>query len=108
MIIFPYLWERGDWQDIEEVIADKGYDFYGVRHLIRKSGKHPIIPGTKRALCPGLPEKDKVKYKTRFKIEHFFGRVKENKRLALRFDKLDITFFSFFALASLKSLNLLC
>lgn len=60
------------------------------------------------AVCPGVQERDKEKYATRFNIEHFFGKIKENKRLALRFDKLDVTFFSFFALASLKVLKLLC
>ena len=47
-------------------------------------------------------------YKTRSAIERSFARVKENKRLVARFDKLDYTFFSFFALACLKILNLLC
>ncbi len=48
------------------------------------------------------------KYQTRNAIERFFGKIKEHKRLALRFDKLDITFFSFFALACLKVFKLLC
>jgi transposase len=55
-----------------------------------------------------VQDKDKEKYATRFHIEHFFGKIKENKRLTLRFDKLDTTFFSFFALACLKVLHLLC
>jgi len=76
--------------------------------LIRQAGKHPVIPRRQGAVCPGVQDKDKEKYKTRVNIEHFFGRVKENKRMALRFDKLDTTFFSFFALACLKVLNLLC
>ncbi|MDR2539739.1 MAG: hypothetical protein LBC45_03965 [Chlamydiales bacterium] len=41
-------------------------------------------------------------------MERFFGRIKENKRLALRFDKLAHTFFSFLALAVIKSLGLIC
>ncbi|HAT2094896.1 TPA: transposase [Legionella pneumophila] len=51
---------------------------------------------------------DKERYKTRSAIERFFGKIKENKRLTLRFDKLDITLFSFFALGCLKVLGLLC
>jgi hypothetical protein len=50
---------------------------------------------------------DKERYQTRSNIERFFGEIKENKRLALQFDKLDLTFFSFFAIACLKGLNLL-
>ena len=51
---------------------------------------------------------DKEKYKTRSAIERFFGKIKENKRLALRFDKLDVTFLSLFAIACLKGFKLLC
>ncbi len=106
MKIFSELWKQGNWVDVLHVIADKGYDFYLVRLLIRAEGKHPIILRREGAVCPGV--QDKQRYQTRFAIEHFFGRLKENKRMALRFDKLDITFFSFFALACLKILKLLC
>lgn len=108
MKIFPELWEKGEWADALHIIADKGYDFSLVRQLIRAQEKHPIIPRREGAIYPGVQDKDKNKYKTRVAIEHFFGRLKENKRMALRFDKLDITFFSFFALACLKILKLLC
>lgn len=106
MKIFPELWEKGNWLGLLHVIADKGYDFYLVRRLIREEGKYPIIPRREGAACPGV--RDKQRYQTRFAIEHFFGRLKENKRMSLRLDKLDITFFSFFALACLKILKLLC
>jgi transposase len=106
MKIFPELWEKGEWTEALHIIADKGYDFSLVRKLIRSAGKHPVIPRREGAACPGV--QDKQRYKTRFAIEHFFGRLKENKRMALRFDKLDSTFFSSFALACLKILNLLC
>jgi transposase len=106
MIIFPKLWVLGDWQGVDHMIADKGYDFYKVRQLMRTARRNPVIPRRHGAACPGV--QDQEKYKTRVCIEHFFGKLKENKRMALRFDKLDITFFSFFALACLKILNLLC
>lgn len=41
-------------------------------------------------------------------IEILFGRIKENKRIAMRFDKLDFTFFNFIALALAKALKLFC
>lgn len=106
MKIFPKLWEAGNWAEVEYVIADKGYDFYDVRQLIRDHGKQAVIPRRKGAICPGV--QDKQRYKTRSAIERFFGKIKENKRLALRFDKLDETFFSFFALACFKIFCLLC
>ena len=88
------------------VIANKGYDFYDVRVLIVNSQKIPVIPRRSGAASPGIY--DKERYKTRSAIERFFGRIKENKRLCLRFDKMDKSFFSFFALSCLTAFNILC
>jgi hypothetical protein len=41
--IFSQLWAIGNWDDVREVIADKGYDCGEVKTLIRNSGKRPII-----------------------------------------------------------------
>lgn len=106
MKVFPKLWSQGHWQDVLYVIADGGYDYYDVRHSLKQAGKIPVIPRRSNAVCPGI--RDPERYQTRFNIEHFFGKIKENKRLAMRFDKLDVTFFSFFALACLKVLKLIC
>ncbi|ACQ67851.1 hypothetical protein HDEF_1192 [Candidatus Hamiltonella defensa 5AT (Acyrthosiphon pisum)] len=38
-------------------------------------------------------------------IERFFGKIKKHKSRALRFYKLDVTFFSFFAIAWIKIFN---
>ena len=90
------------------MIADRGDDGLLVKPPIREAGHRPIIPRRHGALSPGLRPEDQPLYRTRVAIEHFFARLKENKRLALRFDKLDITFFSFFALAYLSVFRLLC
>ena len=103
---FSALWKQSDWRGIQYVIADKGYDCGKVRQRITSEGKTAVIPRRKGAIYPGV--RDKERYKTRSAIERFFGKIKENKRLTLRFDKLDITFFSFFALGCLKVLGLLC
>jgi len=50
---------------------------------------------------------DTVLYRKRHIIERLFGRLKENKRIAMRFDKLDSTFLSFIALALSKVYKLL-
>lgn len=108
MKAFLKLWQEGEWENIQYVIADKGYDYFDVRNPIRKAGKTPVIPRRANATVPGLPDAYKPLYHSRSAIERFFGRIKENKRLALRFDKLMSTFLSFFALAAIKSLNLIC
>ena len=47
-------------------------------------------------------------YRKRHIIERFFGRLKENKRLAMRYDKLDHTFLSFLFIAIAKLYKLFC
>jgi len=76
------------------------------RDLIRKQGKIPVIPRRKGAICPGVS--DRERYKTRHTVERFFAHIKEHKRLIARIDKLDATFFSFFALACLNVFKVLC
>ncbi|EFL91690.1 transposase [Candidatus Regiella insecticola LSR1] len=73
------MWAKGDWRQINDVIADKGYDFYDVKKLIRDSGKYPVIPRRQGAIYPGIQPKDKEKYKTRNAIERFFGKKKNTK-----------------------------
>lgn len=103
---FGELWSSGKYSGITIVIADKGYDCAFIRHKIESSGRAALIPSRKSSLNP--VRLDKKLYKTRSYIERFFGRLKENKRLSLRFDKLDHMFSSFFYLAALKVLKLLC
>jgi len=45
---------------------------------------------------------DREKYKLRGAIERFFGKIKENRRLAVRYEKDDLSFLSFIALAAIK------
>ena len=104
--MFALLFKQAYWRGIQYIVADKGYDYGKVRQPIREAGKTPVIPRRRNAFVPGV--QDKERYKTRSAIERFFAKIKENKRLIARFDKLDSTFFAFFALACMKALNLLC
>lgn len=54
MKIFPHLWEAGDWEGIDYVIADKGYDYLAVRQHLREACKVPVIPRRQGALFPGV------------------------------------------------------
>ena len=58
MKVFAKLWACGNWEGIQDVIADKGYDCSEVRILIRQAGKYPIIPRRQGAVCPGVQDKD--------------------------------------------------
>ena len=104
--LFHDLCEPWHWQQIQSVIGDKGDEGYDVRKKIRDHGYQPVIPPKSSRVFPGAD--DKALYRTRHHIERFFGRLKENKRLAMRYDKLDITFPSFICCAMMKIAGLLC
>ena len=66
--------------------ADKAYDSKDVRQHIKDEGAVPVIPSRsnalKKAWCP------KRIYRRRHKIENFFCRLKDWRRIATRYDKL--------------------
>ena len=107
------LWSSWPWVKIKYVVADKGYDSGSIRNFIKGNLATPVIPlkGVYLPQDSTLTPKDfydTALYAKRNIIERFFGRIKENKRIATRFDKLDTTFLSFIALAIIKHYNLLC
>lgn len=106
MVVFPDLCKNLPWTNLKYVIADKGYETSAVKSLIRHLKATPVIPPKANRVFPETY--DKKLYRTRCKIEHFFSRIKEFKRLALRFDKLDSAFISFVACAILLISQLLC
>ena len=79
---------------------DKGYDSDKHRMVLESQNNIPVIPGRKNRIIE--IEYDKAIYSLRRKIEIFFGKLKENKRLALRYDKSDSAFLAFIALAAIK------
>lgn len=82
------------------VVEDKGYDSDKHRRSLELNGNIPVIPGRKNRKEP--IEYDKEKYSLRKRIENMFARLKENKRLAMRYEKSDLLFLAFIALAAIK------
>ena len=74
------------------VSADKAYDSKEARQQIKDEGALPVIPSrsnaTKKAHCP------KRFYRKRHKIENFFCRAKDWRRIATRYDKLARNFLA--------------
>ena len=74
------------------VTADKAYDSEKVRQQIKDEGALPVIPSrstaTKKAYCP------KRFYRRRHKIENYFCRIKDWRRIATRYDKLARNFLA--------------
>jgi len=82
------------------ILEDKGYDSDEHRDFLRSQNNIPVIPGRKNRKTPIIY--DRVLYKMRKDIEIFFGKLKENKRLALRYDKSDAAFLGFIAMGAIK------
>lgn len=82
------------------VIEDKGYDSNNHRMYLESNSNIPVIPGRRNRIEPIVYDKDK--FSLRRKIENFFAMLKENRRLALRFEKSDLAFLAFIAVASIK------
>lgn len=86
------------------VVEDLGYDSDPHRRTLAGNNNLPVIPGRKNRTTP--IHYDTALYQLRRRIEIFFGKLKENRRLAVRYEKLDTTFLSFIALAAVKALYL--
>ena len=82
----------------EWLLADRGYDADWFRDALKDRGIKPCIPGRKSR---GKPIKhDKRRYKRRNRIEIMFGRLKDWRRVATRYDRCPKAFLSAIALAA--------
>ena len=81
------------------VLADKGYDADTNRQAIRGQGAEPCIPPRRNRTVP-IPY-DRHLYKERNGVERFFGRVKQWRRVATRYDKKARNFLGFVWLAAI-------
>jgi transposase len=82
------------------IVEDMGYDSDDHRQELRTNNNIPVIPGRKNRKVEIVY--DKAIYRWRRRIEMFFGKLKENRRLAVRYEKTDVAFLGFIALAALK------
>ena len=70
---------------IDQVVGDKGFDGAPQRRACRDHGAEPVIPARKNRVDP--EPLDEVAYRERNRIERLFGRMKEFRRIATRYDK---------------------
>jgi transposase len=73
-------------EGVKAVGADKAYDSNAIRKQIAQAGKEAVIPPRSNRREPA--DYDKEKYKERNKIERLFGRLKQFRAIATRYDKL--------------------
>ena len=87
-------------EEISRFVGDKGYDTDRIRSALKERDIAAEIPNkrNRKVKC----RFDKTVYKWRHRIENLFCKIKENRRLSMRFEKLDCTFMGFIAMALIK------
>jgi transposase len=88
---FEALYERLPKENVlEAACLDMGYDADRIRERLALDGIEPVIPALPTR-CGKLPF-DKERYRGRNRVERFFSKLKQFRRIATRYDKLHATF----------------
>ena len=97
---YPALMNDID-RDPQQMLGDKGYDSDAVRRDIEQRGGEAVIPSlTSRKMQHAV---DKAVYALRNRIERFFNRAKNSRRVATRYDKLADNFLAGVLIAAIIS-----
>lgn len=81
-------------------MADKGYDSNAIRADLAERGIEAVIPPRSNRKTPIAW--DAVLYRDRNRIERMFGRLKINRAIATRYDKLADSFLGMLHLAAIR------
>jgi len=81
------------------LIADRGYDSDGYREALHLRGIASCIPSRKRRNKP-VPH-DQALYRQRHKIENMFAKLKDWRRIAMRYDRCAHTFMAAVVIAAI-------
>ena len=76
---------------------DRAYEGNETQRLSRSLGYEPVVPPNPNRLKPWAY--DKELYKKRNEVERLFRRLKGFRRIATRYDKLDVMFLAFIVFA---------
>ena len=82
-----------------KVIADRAYDADSLHEVILDEGGEPVIPPRRHRRCQH--RYDRIAYCQRWGIASFFAKLKQWRRIAIRYDKLARTFMGFVKIASI-------
>jgi putative transposase len=86
------------------LLADRGYDADWFREALIEKGITPCIPPrSSRKIQYGY---DKTLYKQRHKIENMFGRLKDWRRISMRYDRCAETFLAAITIAAIVTFYL--
>ena len=81
------------------VVGDRAYDTNAILAEVRRLKAKAVIPSDGGRLKRRRYDKDL--YKGRNVVERFWSRVKQCRRVATRYDKLDVCYLAFVHLASI-------
>ncbi len=84
--------------DVEWLLGDRGYNADWFREALKDKGIRACYPGRKQRKTP--VKYDKRRYKRRNRIEVMFGRLKDRRRVATRYDRCPKALLSAIALAA--------
>ena len=83
----------------EAIVADRAYDADAFIEHIAKQGMQAVIPS--RSNRRTFRNHDAIAYRHRNVIERFFGRLKQYRRVATRYDKTACSYVGFIAIGAL-------
>ena len=93
------------WQGLPETLSglvaavmDKAYDSDTIRHYLGVQEIEAVIPP--RSNRTEAIDYDKEKYERREKVERFFNKLKQFRRIATRYEKLGRTFMALIHIVS--------
>lgn len=81
-----------------KVLADTAYDSDETRAYCARHRIEAVIPN--RPNRPEPAELDEETHRDRNKIERFFGRLKQYRRLATRYEKIVVSFLALWHIAA--------
>ena len=85
--------------EAQAILADKCYDADHLCDKIEKAGTDVVIPPKRNRKTQRSYDRDL--YKERNRVERFFAKLKQFRRVATRYDKLLVNFMGFVKLAAI-------
>lgn len=82
----------------KSLLGDRGYDSNWFRAALAEKGIEACIPSS-RSRKVAIPH-DTALYRQRHKIENMFGKLKDWRRIATRYDRCAHAFFSAICIAA--------
>ncbi len=82
------------------LLADKGFDGDGLRKLVSSLGAEAVVPpksNRKEAIAF-----DAEKYKRRHRVENFFCRIKNSRRIATRYDQTESSYAAMIRVVAIR------